>query len=128
MNKTNTTRQNEPDESTSSGACAAGGPRASAPTDKVDQTERRPKIFVPRDFQRWTDNGRVMQFLVKAAVASLQDTGMELHTDAADRLGYAIKTTLEDKPELKRSELVRLMEGTIALAGSDDQTWGWLAA
>lgn len=128
MNHTNSTRPSEPHEATSSDAYAASGQHASAPTTIDDQPGQRMRIFTPRDFESWTDNGRVMQYLVKAALATLQEAGLEPHADAANRLGSAIKATLEDRPGIERRDLVRMLESTLSHAGSATDSWGWLAA
>lgn len=102
---------------TSSDAFAASGHRASAPTAM--------KIFTPRDFLRWEDDGRVHQYLVSAALSALKAAGMKPADDAADRIGRGLRVTSEDGIDRKR--LVEMVEGTLALAGTDHETWGSLA-
>lgn len=102
---------------TSSDAFAASGHRASAPTDMT--------IFLPRDFMRWGDDGRVHQYLVSAALSALKAAGMEPAEDAADRIGRGLKVTSEGGQD--RTQLVELLKGTLCLAGTDHATWGDLA-
>lgn len=102
---------------TSSDAYAASGHRASAPTAM--------KIFTPRDFHRWDDGGRVHQYLVSAALSALKAAGMQPADDAANRIGHALKVTSGDG--IERKQLVKMLEGTLVLAGTADATWGSLA-
>lgn len=102
---------------TSSDAFAASGHRASAPTDIT--------IFLPRDFMRWDDDGRVHQYLVSASLSALKAAGMEPAEDAADRIGRALRATTEDG--MDRAKLVDLLRGTLNLADTDNKSWGSLA-
>jgi 3-oxoacyl-(acyl-carrier-protein) synthase len=103
--------------STSSDAFTAGGPRTSSQTDR--------KIFLPKDFYRWDDSGRVIQYLVSAAVAALRASGLEPHGDAADRIGQALRGGAEDGASIER--LVESVRCWVERAGSDDPEFGWLA-
>lgn len=114
-NQTNASRRNQRDEDTSSDA-ASGAPLASERGDI--------EIFKPRGFDDWDDR-RVWQYLTGAAMRILRDQGLEPAPDAADRIGHALKSTTERGHD--RDDLIRLLAGTIKLAGTDHKTWGSLA-
>jgi hypothetical protein len=82
-------------------------------------------VHIPRGFHDHTDwdHGRACQYLVKASIGALRNANLQPAPDAAGRLGTAIKDAGVD-----RRELVRLLEGTLTLAGTDDPEWGSLAA
>lgn len=88
------------------------------------------KVYPPRNFAT-LDDGHVAQHLVKASIAALRDAGLEPAPNAGDRLGRAIRATMERDPGLTRQALVKMVEATLALAGTSDEEWGsvaWQAA
>lgn len=102
---------------TSSDAFTAGGPRTSSQTDR--------KIFLPKDFYRWDDSGKVVQYLVSAAVAALRASGLEPREDAPARIGEALRVGIDDGASIDR--LVESVRCWVEHAGTDDPNCGWLA-
>jgi biotin operon repressor len=104
--------------STSSDAFAAGAPRTSS------QGVRRIRIFPLGDLDRY-DDGEVTRRLVAGSISALRAAGLSPAWNAADRLGASIKDALTRG--VSRADLPRMVEETLAHAGTDDEEWGWLA-
>lgn len=91
----------------------------------VDETARRPRIHLPRGFAELED-GQAFRYLVGAAVAALWEVGMTPADDAGDRIGRALKVSVEKG--MDRTRLVSALEVTLSYAGTENPNWGSLAA
>lgn len=92
----------------------------------VDEKARRPRIALPHNFAE-LDDGQAYKRLVACAVTALRKVGMTPASDAAPRIGRALKMSVEEHG-LDRTQLVAALEHTLKLAGTDNTNWGSLAA
>jgi hypothetical protein len=112
------TRPENKTTSTSSDAYAAGA------REQARGERPKPKLYIPRNFHE-RDDGDAMRYLVAASNSALRAAGLEPAPDAADRIGRGLAATAETED---RSRIVDMLEHTLALAGTDDPTWGSLAS
>ncbi|WP_130291646.1 hypothetical protein [Pseudonocardia sediminis] len=113
QNQTNATRRIDPDEVTSSDA-VSGRHFAGSTTDR--------KIFIPHWLKRCEDRGKVSQYLVGAAVATMEAAGLEVSEDAKDAMGFTLDHKCESLTNIQLSERA---QAWVLAAGTGDRN-GWL--
>lgn len=68
----------------------------------------------------------MFQYLTSAAVAALREVGMAPAPDVGGRIGRALKLSVEQYG-MNRTDLMKALEQTLSLAGTDHANWGSLA-